>query len=387
MAEPEADASAGGLGSLGFIDPHLHGSGLTRFHATVPAVAPRPLPPAGSTDPADFGDGFRLAGAGTTWTLPAALDRTHTTSLLVWASGRLVLEWYAEGVSPGSLLLGASMTKSALSGLVGAAVHRGRLSLDDLVVDHVPELAGSGYAHCSVGDVAGMVSGVAWREDYRSPDSPAQQLLRTFAAGAGGSRDLLTRIGPEDPPGTRYAYCTADSQVLDWVRERADGTTYAEAMADWWRLLGCEADAIVGLDGPPEAGGVGLAGGALVACARDWLRIGLVHLDGTVAGERVLDETWLRAALSAAYPFTRVGRLPSTLTTHAGFGLHWWPVDDSGLRAMADGSRGQLTLVDRERDVVIVKTSQWPYDEGTDRQCRDLSYLLLPQLAAHLTRS
>ena len=70
-----------------------------------------------------------------------------------------------------------------------------------------------------------------------------------------------------------------------------------------------------------------------------------------------------------------------TLTTHAGFGLHWWPLDDTGRLVTADGSRGQFTFVDRDTGVVVVKTSQWPYDEPTDRQCRDLSYLALPAIA------
>ena len=67
-------------------------------------------------------------------------------------------EWYADGVTADSLLLGASMTKSALAHLVGNAIADGALRLDDEVVRHVPELAGSGYAGCTVGHVLTMTT-------------------------------------------------------------------------------------------------------------------------------------------------------------------------------------------------------------------------------------
>ena len=43
-------------------------------------------------------------------------------------------------------------------------------------------------------------------------------LLGCFALNT-DSRALLVRVRPGVVPGTRFSYCTADSQVLDWVRE------------------------------------------------------------------------------------------------------------------------------------------------------------------------
>jgi hypothetical protein len=48
----------------------------------------------------------------------------------------------------------------------------------------------------------------------------------------------------------------------------------------------------------------------------------------------------------------------------------------------ADGSRGQFAYLDRDLDVVVVKTSAWAYDDWlVDRQLRDLSYLGLGEVA------
>jgi CubicO group peptidase (beta-lactamase class C family) len=296
----------------------------------------------------------------------------------------LVHEWYADGLDAGTLFLGASMTKSVLAHLVGRAVRDGALALTDAVIGHVPELAGTGYDGTTVLDVLTMTTGVDWVEDHRDPDSPASRLLGCFATGAQAgdqSRALLRSVRPGAPPGTRFAYSTADSQVLDWVRERPTGLSYADDVARLWQALGCTHDAYVAVDGT----GVALAGGGLAATARDWARVARLAVDGRSdtgdRGERLLDADWVEAAARPAYPFLAVGRLPSSITTHAGFGYHWWPMDDAGRRLTADGSRGQFACADRRTGAVVVKTSQWPYDDFlVDRQARDLSYLGLHAL-------
>ena len=228
-------------------------------------------------------------------------------------------------------------------------------------------------------DLLTMTTGVDWVEDHRDPSSLASRLLHCFADGT-ESRALLGSVRPGVAPGTRWSYCTADSQVLDWVRERATGLSYADDAARLWAALGCTSGAVVAVDGA----GVALAGGGLAATSRDWARVALLMVDG---GD-VLDREWVAAAARPAYPFLGVGRLPSTITGHAGFGRHWWPMDDAGRRVTADGSRGQLAAVDRGTGAVVVKTSQWPYDDWlADRQSRDLSYLGLPCVAEAAVRA
>ena len=371
-------ATSSRLSGLSFVDPH-RGASLARTFVDVPAGGREELP--GSPGPLEV----RVAGAGRLWDLAGWNAATYATSLLVVHRGAIVHEWYADGAGPRSLFLGASMTKSALAHLVGTAVAAGAMSLEDRVVDHVPELAGSGYAGCTVAHVATMTTGLDYLEDHRDPTSAASRLTAAFAgSGQVSSRELLVGLRAKHEPGTRYEYCTADSQVLDWVRERATATSYAQALGTLWRTLGCTSEAVVGVD----SAGVAMAGGALAATARDWARIGLLQHDGRWADDPVLDPTWIEATCVPGREFLRPGRLPSSITTHAGFGMHWWPLDDAGRRVTADGSRGQFCYVDRDRDVVVVKTSQWPYDDAwADRQYRDLSYLGLPAVAEAAART
>lgn len=362
------------LSTMTFIDPHRDTGSR---HVTVRASRPRPLPR----------DLRRLSaqipGAGRTRDLDTWVTETDSTSLMVLdgplGSGTVVHEWYADGITPETLLLGASMTKSVLAHLVGNAIASGKLHLDDTVTQHVSELAGSGFAPCTVEQLLTMTTGTSWVEDHRDPTGPATRLISCFESAGSSSRELLTQVQPKDPPGTRWDYSTADSQILDWVRERATGTTYAGALTELWGVLGCVRDAVVGAD----ADGVALAGGGLVACAEDWLRLAALQLDGTAYRTRVLGSDWVERSSTPPAPWLEPGRLPSSITTHAGFAYHWWPLTADGTRVTSDGSRGQFGYVDRDLGVAVLKTSLWPYDDFlVDRQKRDLSYLGLPLVAA-----
>jgi CubicO group peptidase (beta-lactamase class C family) len=356
------------LAGLTFIDPQRD---PTWRHVVVPAL------PAGelSSTPGELG--VEIAGAGRSWELGQWVAGTSSTSLLVLDGPTVVHEWYADGLGDSTRFLGASMTKSVLAHLVGRAVREGALALTDVVTGHVPELAGTGYDGTTVLDVLTMTTGVDWVEDHRDPDRLASRLLGCFTDG-GDSRALLRSVRPGVAPGTRWTYCTADSQVLDWVRERATGLSYSEDLARLWQSLGCTHDAYVAVDGE----GVALAGGGLAVTSRDWARVALLAVDGlTTHGQLQLDADWVEAAARPPYPFLGVGRLPSSITTHVGFGYHWWPMDDSGRRVTADGSRGQFAAADRVSGAVVVKTSKWQYDDFlVDRQARDLSYLGLHAL-------
>ncbi len=371
-----ASPSNQGLSAMRFVNPDWPSS-------TIPASRPTPLP---RSEHIDLGD-LLIAANGTRISVQELHRLTASTSLIVVFGGELVYEWYADGCGPGDRFLGASMTKSVLAHAVGLAVGAGLLATCDRVVDHVPELAGSGYDGVDVENLLTMTSGVDWLEDHRDPTSLASRLVATLGhdpgnGAAGDSRALLTQVPPGVAPGTRFAYCTADSQVLDWVRERATGESFTEVAARLWHELGCVGDATVAVDGRQ----VPFAGGSLAASAVDWAKIALLQRNGSIVEPRgwrpVLDPSWVSAASRPSREFLRPGRLPSSITTHAGFGYHWWPLDDAGRRVTADGSRGQFAYVDRDLDVVVVKTSQWGYEDWLhDRTCRDVSYLALPAIA------
>ena len=300
-------------------------------HVEVAAPAPSPWPRAERTLD------VRIVGAGREMGLAEFLDVTSSTSCVVVVDGVLVHEWYADGVTAADRLLGNSATKSALALVTGVAVTRGLLDPDTPVVDLVPELRGSGYAGTTLRHVLTMTTGLDWVEDYHDPDSAASRMIGRWRQGVGGIRDLIADIPAGAEPGTRYAYCSPDSMVLDWMRERATGQSFPDALAEVWQTVGAERPAVVGLDAPAASGGVAMAAAALAVSARDWARIGWLQVDGTWGDTVVVDPSWVVASSRPELPFLHPGRLPSTITTHAGFGYHWWPTTDDG--TLRDGRR------------------------------------------------
>ena len=248
----------------------------------------------------------------------------------------------------------------------------------------MPELLGTGYdgTHACATSLT-MTTGVDWVEDHRDPDEPGLAARSAASPAAATPATCSTRCGPAPPrhPVRLLHRRLAGARLGAGA---ATGLSYAEDLARLWRDLGCTNDAAVAVDGPgsrwpavgwppPHATGRGWR------CWRD---------GATDRGERLLDPAWVEAAARPAYPFLGVGRLPSSITTHAGFGWHWWPMDDAGRRVTADGSRGQFACVDRRTGAVVVKTSQWPYDDLlVDRQPRDLSYLGLHALLDAVDRT
>ncbi len=364
------------LGSMQFVDPHRAPGGAERYLVLDPL-------------PDRAGDGSHELVAGMPAVLDAAfpaegrmmdvaewLTQTATTSLLAISHGQVVHEWYADGLGRDTLFLGASAGKSLLAHLVGQASETGRLQLTDTVADLVPELAGSGYAAVPIRELTSMTSGVDWVEDHRDPAGPATRLLNAFTERH-SSRELLREVGSRCPPGTRYEYNTADSQVLDWARERATGVPFADAARKLLGDLGSNQPIAVAVDGD----GVALAGGGLAMTTRDWARVGLLQCHGRWH-RALVGRPWTAWSSTPRLPFVGVGRLPASLSARLGFGAHWWPLTDDGARVAADGSRGQFIYLDRPRAVVVVKTSAWEYpDPMYDRRCRDLSYLGLAAVA------
>ena len=109
-------------------------------------------------------------------TLGDMLATTYTDGFLLLHRGRVVFERYMNGMSETTLHLSQSVVKSFVGTLVGIMVGRGVLALDMPVSHYVPELAATGYAGATLGQVLDMRSGVRFVEDYLDPASEVGML-------------------------------------------------------------------------------------------------------------------------------------------------------------------------------------------------------------------
>jgi len=231
-------------------------------------------------------------------TLAEVLAETWTDAVVVVHDGRIVLESYDNAMTPDTVHLLMSVTKSVVGCVAGVLVCRGLLDPTVPIDLYVPEITGSGYTGASTRDLLDMRTGVLFREEYTNPYSEVRQMERYMGwrpglspGYDGGMYAFLASMGAVGPHGGPFVYRSADTDMLGWVCERAAGVRMADLISDLiWRPIGAEFPAEITCDGVGSA----IHDGGMSATARDMARFGQMLLDdGYVAGLPVVPSSWL----------------------------------------------------------------------------------------------
>ena len=284
------------------------------------------------------------------------MTRLRGGGLLVLKNGAIALELYGMGNDAASRWTSFSVAKSLTATLFGAALRDGKLGLDDAVASHVPTLANSAYAVCTLRQLLRMTSGVRWNESYTSTDSDIARLgAAVSAARPGAVMDLMRTLPRVNAPGSTWNYSTGDAYVLGAAVAAACGQSLCAYLSErFWSRLGMEADAYWLLDAP---GGTELGGGAFSATLRDYGRLGLFVLhDGVVGSEQLLPTGWRDTAGRPEDKLTAPGALINGYAL--GYGYQWWSLPASSAFT-AQGIYGQFLYIDPAEDFVGVVWGAW----------------------------
>jgi CubicO group peptidase (beta-lactamase class C family) len=256
---------------------------------------------------------------------------------------------------------------------MGTALEEGAIrSIDDPAETYVPGLAGTAYGKTPIKALLQMASGVPFREVYTDMQSDIAILaMAALGQAPGGALAVLPRFNTRQaPPGQRFSYSSAESSVLGLVLASATRKTVSDyASEKLWRPLGAEADASWSVD----ATGQEVTYAYFNAALRDWARLGLMLAhDGTWAGKRVVSREWLREST------TTTPASPSTI-----YGYHVWLHPSAGRSFSLRGLRGQVVLVDPDRQLTLVQTAAHPgIDQAADQELFALWMALRSQLGA-----
>lgn len=313
----------------------------------------QPLPPM-SAPPS-----FRYNFEGGSYTLSDYLDRRRVTGLLILKDGLVAAEHYRYGRKDDARFISFSMAKSVTSLLVGIAANRGLLKLEDKAEAHVPALAGSAYGATTVQQLLRMSSGLRFTERYDGNDDIAR-LTRAVSGrpGAGTAIDVLRSIeARHSPPGAKFVYASAETDVLGRVLVAATGRNLAELTREWlWQPMGAEHDAFwqLGADGQEQAYG------GFNASLRDWGRLGLLLAQDGRRGPatrsvQVLPSDYLLDATSAERqpPALR----PRMATPFFGYGYQFWLLPGNNRAFTLQGIHGQMIYVLPAANLVLVQTA------------------------------
>lgn len=301
-------------------------------------------------------------------TLAEVLAETWTDAVVVVHDGCIVLESYDNAMTPDTVHLLMSVTKSVVGCVAGALVSRGLLDPTVPIDLYVPEITGSGYSGASTRDLLDMRTGVLFREEYTNPQSEVREMERYMGwrpglspGFSGGMYAFLASMTAVAPHGGSFVYRSADTDMLGWVCERAAGVRMADLISDLiWRPMGAEFEAEITCDGVGSA----IHDGGMSATARDMARFGQMLLDdGFVAGVPVVPNKWLVKSRTIDPDIRGAFASSASESTLSGGWYRnqfWFVPGPLGDLQVCLGIHGQMIVVDRATKTVSVKMSSWP---------------------------
>lgn len=261
--------------------------------------------------------------------------------LIVHRHGRRVAEGYWRPHDAGRRRLLYSLSKTFTGTALGLQLGEGRLTLDDLVSDLLPEAfagADAGLRGLRIRHIASMASGhdrETLQEAYaRDREDPVRGFLR---------------IPPAAAPGTLFAYNQPPVIALATILQKFAG----ERLVDYLRPRLFEPLGMGDVRWRQLRPGLDLGFTGVYATLDAVARLGQLYLDdGVCAGRRILPEGWVRQASSVQVE-NRQSQNPDP-DWRAGYGFQLWR-SRHGYRG--DGASGQFMVVLPEVEAVIAMVS------------------------------
>lgn len=288
-------------------------------------------------------------------------------SLIVWHQGQVLFEKYFDAHTAETRAESASMHKSVMALLIGAAIDDGFISnVNESVGAYIPEWSGDDRGDITIRDLLEMSSGLKPLSSEGGMQSESVQFM-----GAGEkARQTMLGMMLADEPGTVFHYQNIVSQLLGHIIESATGKAYQDYLSESiWKPIGAS-EAKVWFNEPD---GFPRTYTGLYAVPRDWLRLGLLVKDnGAWDGKQIVSKDYVSAMTQASRANVNYGwqiwrgeryePLRYYNEKKEGFAVpssEFFVVDDL---IYFDGFGGQRVYISRSKNLVIVRTGNVKMD-------------------------
>lgn len=290
------------------------------------------------------------------------LNQTHkelqTVAYLIIKNDSIWHESYFDGYNKDSKSNSFSMAKSIVSAALGKAIMEGKIkSLDQKVIDFLPELKGEYAKDVTVGDLSSMASGLNWDEKYYSPFC-----IVTRAYFDDDLKKVMMGLDINQKPGQSFNYLSGSTQLLGMCIEKATGKYLADYVSEkFWQPMGAENDAFWQIDHQPD--GIEKAYCCIATDARDFARFGkLYKQNGYWNGQMLLDSSFIARSTTPRF------------SASPQYGYGWWLHTINGKKLYyMRGHLGQFVIVIPEDDLIIVRLGHLKGEQTlTDPHSNDL---------------
>ncbi|MEY3210271.1 MAG: hypothetical protein RIT28_752 [Pseudomonadota bacterium] len=215
----------------------------------------------------------------------------RTDGLVIIHGGEIVYERYGRGFTAQTPHLTWSVSKTYAATLTGIGVHRGLLSLDDSICEHLTPVDPT---HCetTVKDLLEFGSGTMWKESYENaPPTSSSVVAMLYGQGHEDVVSFVTAQPRRVAPGTHFQYSSGDTNLLSGVLGAAL-TPVGGDQFPWTMLF--EPLGVTSAVWERDTKGTYIGSSYVYATPRDMGRLGMLWLDdGCFQGERWLPEGWV----------------------------------------------------------------------------------------------
>ena len=291
--------------------------------------------------------------------LDELLERTGTRAFLILQDDKLIYETYLES-SREDVNTSFSTAKSFSSALIGAAIADGSIgSVNDAVIQYVPEIAGRGLDELTIRDLLMMNSGIQYLHGDEIPFymSPFSDDALTYYPP--DLRKVVLSVEPSGAPiGEAFRYNNYHLLLEGLIIERATGMHVAEYLQEkFWKPMGAEFPASWSMDS--EKSGFEKMESGINARAIDYARFGLIFLhNGYWNGVQILPEAWVAESTQPLRPDPRTWETMAEALEYGGYyKYHWWGINnaDGTYDFNSHGKYDQIIYVAPRKNVVIVR--------------------------------
>ena len=277
------------------------------------------------------------------------LEETQTDGLAVLHRGRLVAEYYANGMTDETPHILMSVSKSML----GLVVQEIGLDTERRVVDFLPQMRDTAYRDARLRDLLDMRAGIVWDENYLATSGPIVEYRKAtgwnpLAPGETPSdlKSFYAHLREARPHGGPLHYVSPNSDLLGWIVEQATGERYADLMSRLvWKKAGAERSAYITVD---RLGAARCAGG-MCTTLRDLARVGQWLVEERTGWLRELEtggdaQAWAAGDLAEVFR-----RLPMRYRSQ------WYVLEGAGPLVFGWGIHGQHLFIDRANQIVVAR--------------------------------
>lgn len=287
----------------------------------------------------DFGKKYKMANLFNLFEqrdLETTLKEKDTRAFLVIHKDTIIYEKYFKGKNEQSYLTSFSMAKSIVSSLLGIALQEGKIqSIQEPFCKYFPEIDCEKFGDVTIEHLLQHTSGIKYNG------------LAKLYYGKNLAKKVLPK-GFHYPPGTKFSYDNANSQILGMLIEKVYQKPIYEVWEEKvWSKIGTEQPIHWAMDGKKTRQAKTFC--CIDATARDFAKLGRVWKnDGMYSGKQIIPKFWIDSVRS---PRTGEGAAIN-------YKYHFWRAPSAYNCFTAAGMYGQLIFMCPEKDLMFIRLGE-----------------------------